>query len=284
MKKQIIYLASLLMLAAVIVALTRPDLFTADAAKKSFADQALIRRDSYGVPHILAETEEAAAFAMGYAQAEDHAVEIARRYLSARGEEAKYTGAGVESDFDSKRYGLHEIARKNFNQLSPLMQRMMNAFAAGFNRYVEKNRGQLPAWIPAFDGVDVLARCRQEVFRFTFNRENLIGRIRQKYPTQSNTAMLTNSDQGFGQAPDGKRVMGVVEHGKPMVGGGDGWTFAVEFSKPVVAYSLTAYGQTTNPASKHSTDQVKLFAKHQYKRAWFTEAEIKANLEREYKP
>jgi acyl-homoserine-lactone acylase len=89
---------------------------------------------------------------------------------------------------------------------------------------------------------------------------------------------------GFAPAPDGKRVMGAIERGKPMVGGGDGWTFAVEFSKPVVAYSLTAYGQTTNTASKHSTDQVKLFAAHQYKRAWFSEAEIKANLEREYSP
>ena len=59
---------------------------------------------------------------------------------------------------------------------------------------------------------------------------------------------------------------------------------ADEFSRPVVAYSLTAYGQTTNPASKHSTDQVKLFATHQYKRAWFSEAEIKAHLERENRP
>jgi acyl-homoserine-lactone acylase len=89
---------------------------------------------------------------------------------------------------------------------------------------------------------------------------------------------------GFGEAPDGKRVMGTIERGKPMAGGGDGRTFAVEFSKPVVAYSLTAYGQTTNTASKHSTDQVKLFAEHQYKRAWFSEADVKANLEREYRP
>ena len=69
-----------------------------------------------------------------------------------------------------------------------------------------------------------------------------------------------------------------------MVGGGDGWIFAVEFSKPLKAYSLLAYGQTSNTASKHSTDQAPLFAKGQFKRVWFTEAEIKANLEREYQP
>ena len=31
-----------------------------------------IRRDKYGVPHILGQTEEAAAFGQGYATAEDH--------------------------------------------------------------------------------------------------------------------------------------------------------------------------------------------------------------------
>ena len=44
----------------------------------SLASQVTIRRDTYGVPHILAQTEEAASFGMGYAQAEDHAVEVAR--------------------------------------------------------------------------------------------------------------------------------------------------------------------------------------------------------------
>lgn len=174
-------LVSLLLLTATLIAVTTPHRFTADAAKKPLAEQVTIRRDTFGVPHILAETEEAAAYAMGYAQAEDHCVEIARRFLSARGEEAKFTGAGIETDFESKRYGIHEIARKNFSQLSPLMQQMHHAFAAGFNRYVEKNRNALPSWIPAFDGMDVLARSRQEVFRFTFNRGNLIGQLKQKY-------------------------------------------------------------------------------------------------------
>jgi acyl-homoserine lactone acylase PvdQ len=41
----------------------------------------IIRRDTFGVPHILAETEAAAGFGLGYAQAEDHAAEMARRFL-----------------------------------------------------------------------------------------------------------------------------------------------------------------------------------------------------------
>ena len=136
------------------------------------ASQVTIRRDRFGVPHILAENEEAASFGMGYAQAEDHAVEVARRYVSARGEEAKHLGSGVESDFRMKRFGNYEGARKNFHRLGPLFQRMMNAHASGFNYYVEKHRLELPSWIPVFDGVDVLARSRAEVMRFAL-REDL---------------------------------------------------------------------------------------------------------------
>jgi acyl-homoserine-lactone acylase len=88
----------------------------------------------------------------------------------------------------------------------------------------------------------------------------------------------------FREAPDGKRVVGTLTPGKPMVGGGDGFMFAVEFSSPPRAYSLLAYGETSNPASRHSTDQARLFAIGQFKPVRFTEADIKAHLEREYRP
>ncbi|MFN0121688.1 MAG: penicillin acylase family protein, partial [Blastocatellia bacterium] len=56
------------------------------------------------------------------------------------------------------------------------------------------------------------------------------------------------------------------------------------FTKPVTAWSVLAYGQTSDLKSKHSADQLRLFANHLYKRAWHSEADIKANLEREYRP
>ena len=89
---------------------------------------------------------------------------------------------------------------------------------------------------------------------------------------------------GFRQLPDGKRVAGWISANEPLQGFGDGWVIAVEFSKPVKAHSVLAYGQTTNPTSKHSRDQIGLFANHEYKRVWFSESEIKANLESEYRP
>ncbi|HJZ81901.1 MAG TPA: penicillin acylase family protein [Pyrinomonadaceae bacterium] len=91
------------------------------------ASQVSIRRDTYGIPHILAKTEEAAAFGFGYAQAEDHCLSIARRLIAARGEAAKHTGQGQEGDFLIKRFDNLGLCKKNFGQLDSLLQRIYDA-------------------------------------------------------------------------------------------------------------------------------------------------------------
>ena len=81
---------------------------------QTLSKQVEIRRDTYGVPHILAKTEEAASFGLGYAQAEDHAVEIARRFISGRGETAKYFGTNFEGDLIVKRFDNISASREGF--------------------------------------------------------------------------------------------------------------------------------------------------------------------------
>jgi acyl-homoserine-lactone acylase len=123
--------------------------------------QAVIRRDTFGIPHILADSEEAAAFAFGFAQAEDHAVEIARRYVRARGEAARYFGeSALDSDLAMARFDNLAEARKGLDQLSPEFRRIVKAYIAGVNRYIERNRATLPEWIPVLEPADVLANSR----------------------------------------------------------------------------------------------------------------------------
>src|SRR5262245_10655125 len=86
----------------------------------SYSGTFTIRGDTDGVPHILARTEEAAAFGLGYAQAEDHAVEIARRLIAARGESGKYFGRGVDADLLLKEFNNYEVCRRHFRDLDPL--------------------------------------------------------------------------------------------------------------------------------------------------------------------
>ncbi len=131
------------------------------AAEGPYSGQVTIRRDTYGVPHILGKTEEAAAFGFGFAQAEDHAVEIARRLISARGESAKYFGRGAEADLLLKEFDNYEVCRQHFRDLDPLMQRIYRAYIAGVNHYVALHRAELPDWIPVFNEIDVMANIRE---------------------------------------------------------------------------------------------------------------------------
>ncbi len=146
------------------------------------ARHATIRRDTYGIPHIVADTEEAAAFALGFAQAEDHAVEIARRFIRARGEAAKYLGAEeVENDFAMRRFVNIETARADLARVSPLFASMLHAYASGLNRYMDLNRTTLPAWIPMFTAADVLANIRAIGVRSAAGAA-LARRLTEKYP------------------------------------------------------------------------------------------------------
>lgn len=78
----------------------------------------------------------------------------------------------------------------------------------------------------------------------------------------------------FRTEPDGKRA----------VTGGDGWVIGVEFTDVPRAYSVLAYGQSNKPGHPHNGDQGRMFARGEYKRVAFTEADIEAQVIRRYRP
>lgn len=122
--------------------------------------RALIRRDTYGVPHILGETEEQAAVAHGYATAEDHSQTLARLFLRARGELSLQFGKEtIEEDVDVRRIGIHERATRQYPLLPPLTQRLLSGYARGYNLYLESHASRFPAWAAPITGIDVLAHC-----------------------------------------------------------------------------------------------------------------------------
>lgn len=103
--------------------------------------EATIRTTTGGVPHIVADNLESAAFGEGYVQARDNVCIIADSILLATGRRAEFYGPGPDSinvitDFSYRALGLLDNARDGFGSLSKTSRRMMRGFAAGYNKYI----------------------------------------------------------------------------------------------------------------------------------------------------
>jgi acyl-homoserine-lactone acylase len=154
---------------------------TFDLDPDDLAQHVTIRRDTYGIPHILADSEEAASFGFGYAQAEDHGAAIGLRYLGARGEAAKYFGElGVTNDLAMAQFDNLAEATRGLERITPLYRRIITAYAAGVNRYVSQHRSEFPEWMPALTAADVLATTRGNAAE-SLAGAALVRRLREKY-------------------------------------------------------------------------------------------------------
>jgi acyl-homoserine-lactone acylase len=63
-----------------------------------------------------------------------------------------------------------------------------------------------------------------------------------------------------------------------VVGGGDTFVLAIEFSDPIRAVAVQGYGNASQAGSPHRTDQLALFSEKRTRPVWRTRPEIEANL------
>jgi acyl-homoserine-lactone acylase len=65
---------------------------------------------------------------------------------------------------------------------------------------------------------------------------------------------------------------------------GHSFISVVDFGPEVQARSILVFGENSDPASPHYFDQSELYAKQEFKPAYFTLADIKAHAEKTYHP
>ena len=69
------------------------------------------------------------------------------------------------------------------------------------------------------------------------------------------------------------------ENGQFQPVAGDSYVAAIEFSQPVKAMALMSYGNSSQPGSRHSVDQLPLFARQKLRPVWRTKKDIEVHLE-----
>ena len=117
--------------------------------------------DTWGVPHIFAQSEVSAFRAFGWAQMHNHEGVLLRLIAQGRGRGAEFYG---EHYFNGDRVvhtlGLYATARAWYVQQTPRFRRDLDAFAAGINEYAREHPEKVEAVgrsILPVDGTDVLA-------------------------------------------------------------------------------------------------------------------------------
>jgi acyl-homoserine-lactone acylase len=135
------------------------------SARAAGEREATILRDEYGIPHIFAPTLEAAAFAVGYAQAEDRLEELLKNYRRASGTMAEAFGPEHFRDDLNERVWLHaEISRLNYAKVSPKLRAVIEAFQKGIKLFMKEHPEQVPAWAQAIQPWDVIALSRHVIW------------------------------------------------------------------------------------------------------------------------
>ncbi|MEO6183232.1 MAG: penicillin acylase family protein [Verrucomicrobiota bacterium] len=124
-------------------------------------NEATIYRDEFGVPHVFAENLPTAAYAVGYAQAEDRLEELLKNYRRATGTMAEVFGPShYQNDLIQRLWRHNEISREKYNEISPKMRAVLEAYIEGVKRFMKEHPEQVPAWAQEIHPSDVVALGR----------------------------------------------------------------------------------------------------------------------------
>jgi len=97
-----------------------------------------IVRDSFGVPHIFAKTDQEVAYGLAWAHSEDDFSTIQTCFLAAKGLLGAVKGKeGAAIDYVVQAIRAKELVEEKFSTLSPDFVRVLEGYCAGFNAYAK---------------------------------------------------------------------------------------------------------------------------------------------------
>ena len=107
-----------------------------------------ILRDAEGLPHIYAADDAGAAFALGFAHAQDRLWQMELNRRIAAGRLAEVFGAeALDTDKFLRTLGLYRAAEASLEHLEPETLRLLESYAAGVNAFLASGRRLPPEFV-----------------------------------------------------------------------------------------------------------------------------------------
>lgn len=129
-------------------------------ATPAFNPRATMYRDVYGVPHIWADNEEAAAYAIALAQCEDLGMQVFENLRAGMGRSAEVRGeAALNADRIMHLWRVPETAERTWRESPERTRRYLRAFCRGLNDYRSAHPDECGQALEA-DPVQVIALLR----------------------------------------------------------------------------------------------------------------------------
>ena len=99
--------------------------------------KATVYLDHYGVPHIYGSTDASVIYASAWTEANANWKLVEQNFLRSIGRASEMFGEKtVGDDYLDRALQIPELSRKEYESESPKMQRLLNAYAAGFNDWL----------------------------------------------------------------------------------------------------------------------------------------------------
>lgn len=109
----------------------------------SCAEDVTIYRDTWGVPHVYADTAAAGAYGLGYAQAEDRLADVYEAVRTGMGRLSEaYGKAHVQTDYIMRLWRNAEIAQEYWKTAPDDVKAISSAFVKGIQAYEAKHPDQ----------------------------------------------------------------------------------------------------------------------------------------------
>jgi acyl-homoserine lactone acylase PvdQ len=138
---------------------------------------AVIRRDTYGVPHVWGRTDADAAYGLAWAHAEDDFLTIQQAALAARGKLATVYGPDAAPvDYFVQLLRIPETVEAGWAQLPPDVQALCTGYADGLNHYAEEHPSAALVGLFPLEGKDIVAAFTQKVPLF-FGLDGVLGSL-----------------------------------------------------------------------------------------------------------